>query len=278
CVAKASIATRRTSATSWRRTWPSGSCPSGGRSSPRCPRRAWASSTRRCCARSTPTASSWWWSSDLPLDLRPSMTTILAASVFERLGDDLWLLVPAFAFSLLAAALIGRVLCVRRSFAATLMSGTIGWVVGAVVALWIASDAHPATEGFARNLFLFSLLGTMAAAVWLEFLARPGIVMRAQTGLQSVPHPVRSLRRRGRRVQRYAEITRIAVRNGLGPSLGLGRKEAVEAAGTRPPVRRLRLALEECGGMFVKLGAGMSTGTDLLSAQAAARLRLPSGP
>ena len=77
----------------------------------------------------------------------PSMTTTLAASVFERLGDDLWLLVPAFAFALLAGALIGRVLGVRRSFAATLTSGTIGWVVGVVVSLWIASDAHPATEG-----------------------------------------------------------------------------------------------------------------------------------
>jgi ubiquinone biosynthesis protein len=202
------------------------------------------------------------------------MTTILAASVFERVGDDLWLLVPAFAFSLLAGALIGRVLGVRRSFAATLTSGTIGWVVGVVVALWIASDAHPATEGFARNLFLFSLLGTMAAAVWLEFLARPGIVMRAQTGLQSVPHPVRSLRRRGRRVQRYAEISRIAVRNGLGPSLGLGRKDDVDASAARPPVRRLRLALEECGGMFVKLGQVLSTRTDLISPQAAAELGL----
>jgi ubiquinone biosynthesis protein len=202
------------------------------------------------------------------------MTTILATSVFERLGDDLWLLVPAFAFALLAGALIGRVLGVRRSVAATAMSGTIGWVVGVVVSLWIASDAHPASEGFARNLFLFSLLGTMAAAVWLEFLARPGIVMRAQTGLQSVPHPVRSLRRRGRRVQRYAEITRIAVRNGLGPSLGLGRKDDVEASAARPPVRRLRLALEECGGMFVKLGQVLSTRTDLISPQAAAELGL----
>ena len=98
--------------------------------------------------------------------------------------------------------------------------------------------------------------------------------MRAQTGLQSVPHPVRSLRRRGRRMQRYAEITRIAVRNGLGPSLGLGRKDEVEAAGSRPPVRRLRLALEECGGMFVKLGQVLSTRTDLISPQAAAELGL----
>jgi len=202
------------------------------------------------------------------------MTSTLAASVFEGLGDDLWLLVPAFGFALLAAALIGRVLGVRRSFAATVLSGTLGWIVGGVVALWIASDAQPATEGFARNLFLFSLLGTMAAAVWLEFLARPGIVMRAQTGLQSVPHPVRSLRRRGRRVQRYAEITRIAVRNGLGPSLGLGRKDDVEVSSGRPPVRRLRLALEECGGMFVKLGQVLSTRTDLISPQAAAELSM----
>ena len=89
-----------------------------------------------------------------------------------------------------------------------------------------------------------------------------------------MPHPVRSLRRRGRRVQRYAEITRIAVRNGLGPSLGLGRKDDVEAAGARPPVRRLRLALEECGGMFVKLGQVLSTRTDLISPQAAAELGL----
>jgi ubiquinone biosynthesis protein len=200
--------------------------------------------------------------------------TTLAASVFERLGDELWLLLAAFAFALFAAALVGRVLGVRRSVAATLASGTIGWFVGAVVAVWIAADTHPASDGFARNLFLFTLLGTMAAAVWLEFLARPGIVMRAQTGLRSVPHPVRSVRRRGRRVQRYAEITRIAVRNGLGPSLGLGHKDEVEAAGVRPPVRRLRLALEECGGMFVKLGQVMSTRTDLISPQAAAELSL----
>ena len=200
------------------------------------------------------------------------MTTTLASSVFEQLGSELWLLVPAFAFALFASALIGRVLGVRRSFAATVVSGTAGWVIGVVVSLWIAADAHPASDGFARNLFLFSLLGAMAAAVWLEFLARPGIMVRAQSGLQSVPHPLRSLRRRGRRVQRYAEITRIAMRNGLGPSLGLGRKDDPEAAGARPPVRRLRLALEECGGMFVKLGQVLSTRTDLISPQAAAEL------
>ena len=202
------------------------------------------------------------------------MTTTLASSVFERLGSELWLLAPAFFFALLASALIGRVMGVRRSFAATVVSGTAGWVIGVVVSLWIAADAHPASDGFARNLFLFTLLGAMAAGVWLEFLARPGIMVRAQSGLQTVPHPVRSLRRRGRRVQRYAEISRIAMRNGLGPSLGLGRKDDPEARSARPPVRRLRLALEECGGMFVKLGQVLSTRTDLISPEAAAELGL----
>ena len=54
--------------------------------------------------------------------------------------------------------------------------GPSGWVIGVVGgAAGSRPSAHPASDGFARNLFLFSLLGAMAAAVWLEFLARPGI-------------------------------------------------------------------------------------------------------
>jgi len=195
---------------------------------------------------------------------------VFAESVFGRLGDDLWLLVPAFFFAMLGSALIGRVLGVRRSFGANVLSGLFGFALGVTVSLLVANERRTATEGFGRNLFLFTLFGAMAAGVWIEFLARPGAFARAQTGLQSIPHPIRSIRRRGRRVRRYAEITRIAVRNGLGPSLGLGPKD--EGHDRRPPVRRLRLALEECGGMFVKLGQILSTRTDLLSADAAREL------
>ncbi|MET0921180.1 MAG: AarF/ABC1/UbiB kinase family protein, partial [Acidimicrobiia bacterium] len=203
------------------------------------------------------------------------MTSTLAASVFERLGSDLWLLIPAFFFSFAAAALVGRVLGVRRSFLATLLTGLIGWLVGLLVALAVAGDHPDATENFARNLFLFALFGAMAAAVWLEFLARPGMIARAQTGMQSVPHPLRSVRLRSRQVRRSAEITRIAMRTGLAPSLGLGRSARTGDGGVRPPtVRRLRLALEECGGMFVKLGQVLSTRGDLISADAAAELSL----
>ena len=146
--------------------------------------------------------------------------TVLANTVFERLGDDLWLVVPAFLFAMLGSALIGRVLGVRRSFSANVLSGFFGFALGVAVSVLIANDKSDATADFGRNLFLFTLFGAMAAGVWIEFLARPGALARAQTGLQSVPHPIRSVQRRTRRVRRYAEITRIAARNGLGPSLG----------------------------------------------------------
>jgi ubiquinone biosynthesis protein len=178
-------------------------------------------------------------------------------------------------FAIFAGIFVGRVLGVRRSVGASVLSGIFGFAVGVVVSLLIADERTNSSEGFARNLFLFTLFGAMAAAVWIEFLARPGMMARAQTGLASVPHPMRSLRRRGRRMARYAEITRIAVRNGLGPSLGLGRGgDASENGARTPTVRRLRLSLEQCGGMFVKLGQIVSTRSDLLSPDAVKELSL----
>ena len=116
--------TRSTCATSSRRTSPSGSCPERWTFIAEVPKTSvgkFDKKVLRGAVRRRRAAR--WWSSDLPLDLPldppPTMTTTLAASVFERLGDDLWLLVPAFVFALLAGALIGRVLGVRRSFAAT---------------------------------------------------------------------------------------------------------------------------------------------------------------
>ena len=176
---------------------------------------------------------------------------------------------------MIAGIFVGRVLGVRRSVAASVLSGIFGFAVGVAVSLLIANERGNASEGFARNLFLFALFGAMAAAVWIEFLSRPGMMARAQTGLASVPHPVQSIRRRGRRITRYAEITRIAVRNGLGPSLGLGRRDETSEDGAKTPtIRRLRLSLEQCGGMFVKLGQIASTRSDLLSPDAIKELSL----
>ncbi len=121
------------------------------------------------------------------------------------------------------AWLVGRLLGVRRSWTTTVASGVLGWVGGVALSLAIASQRDPISKGFSRNVWLFSTLGVMSASVWIELLAKPGALARAQTGLTSIPHPIQAVRRRGRRVSRNAQITRIAIRNGLGPGLGLGR-------------------------------------------------------
>jgi ubiquinone biosynthesis protein len=186
------------------------------------------------------------------------------------LGWDLVLSLPVI---LGIAWLAGRLLGVSRSWTATVLAGVAGWLAALALSLAIASG-DPAAPGFTRNLWVFAVVFTMSASVWVELLARPGAFARAQRGLGSVPHPVRAVRRSGRRLSRYAQITGIAAKHGFGPVLGLGRPAGEELAGrpSTPAARRLRLALEECGGMFVKLGQLLSTRADLLPAGVIAEL------
>jgi ubiquinone biosynthesis protein len=195
---------------------------------------------------------------------------ILAAQSLRDLIDFTVLLsLPGV---LVIAWLVGRLLGVRRSWTTTLLSGLIGWVGGVALSLAIASQSKDMSEGFTRNVWLFSTLGVMSASVWIELLAKPGTLARAQHGLTSIPHPIQAVKRRGRRVSRYAQITRIAIRNGLGPSLGLGRHSEDGEARQVPFARRLRHSLEECGGMFVKMGQVASTRSDLVSPPVAEEL------
>jgi len=67
----------------------------------------------------------------------------------------------------------------------------------------------------------------------------------------------------GQRIRRYGQLARIAGRHGLAGFFGPGPAEP----GTPGQLaRRLRLALEEAGPIFIKLGQVLSTRTDLLSA------------
>ncbi|WP_432940715.1 ABC1 kinase family protein [Kribbella sp. CA-253562] len=88
---------------------------------------------------------------------------------------------------------------------------------------------------------------------------------------------VRDLRRdvggRISRTRRYLQILRIAVRRGLGPYLrGRRRPGREDAAGQADLARSLRLALDEAGVTFVKLGQVLSTRSDVIPASVAAEL------
>jgi ubiquinone biosynthesis protein len=103
------------------------------------------------------------------------------------------------------------------------------------------------------------VIATMLALVVLELLlARPS----RRRGLRPL-HPWRALRRGAGIALRGWQVTRILTRHGLAPALGL-RRGAVAARSPEELARRARTALEDAGGMFVKLGQLLATRPDLL--------------
>jgi ubiquinone biosynthesis protein len=185
------------------------------------------------------------------------------AAAVPSIGELLtgWRLVTSLLGVVAIAFVAGRLLGTRRSLGATLLSAVIGWTSGATLAIVLARNHEHGDAGFTRNLWLFTTFFTMSASVWLEMLAKPGALARAQRSL-AVPHPLRAMRRRAQRVRRYAQISRILARHGLGRLLGIADDTGSEDSD--PMAVRVRHALEECGGMFVKMGQILSTRSDLL--------------
>ncbi len=124
----------------------------------------------------------------------------------EDLGDVLlgWGFFTSLPAILAIAFLAARLLGVRRSWTTAVASGLAGWLAGTGLSLVIARSEDGA--GFTRNVWLFSTFFAMSASVWIELLAKPGALARAQTGILSVPRPLRALRRKSARLNRYVQI------------------------------------------------------------------------
>jgi ubiquinone biosynthesis protein len=185
------------------------------------------------------------------------------------MGDFLLTIGFVLLFAWVARGLVGaRELTWRRTLLAIFVGVTFGMTVA--ILLLVRDFAQPQEiEGgqiFALSL-PFALIGTMGAIVVLELLfARP----RARRG-PHLPHPFKALRRRAGIIRRGWRVTRIIARNGLAPLVGLRRGEV----STRSPeelARRVRVALEESGGVFIKLGQLLATRPDLLPPAAMAEL------
>src|SRR5262252_2229749 len=167
----------------------------------------------------------------------------------------------------------GRLLGIRMRWRRAVLAGFAGLVLGWVAAWSINGQRRgPQTLSWPGVLF-GALIATMLVAVMLELLARPGRLAAVEGRLRAgpVPHPIRSLRQRAGRTRRYLQVTRIAARHGLGTYLS-GRGPGADEPG--PLARNLRGALEEAGGMFVKLGQVLSTRADLLPPDVIAELSM----
>src|SRR2546430_280799 len=123
-----------------------------------------------------------------------------------------WRLLVTLPSILLLSVVAGRLLGVKRSVGASLLSGVVGWFAGALLTLVIANNDTNREAGFTRNLWLFTTFFTMSSAVWMELLAKPGALARAQSGLATVPRPLRALRRKSGGLSRYVQIPRIVAR------------------------------------------------------------------
>lgn len=178
-------------------------------------------------------------------------------------------------FAWVVRALLGtREVTWPRLILAVLAGTAAGATVAALLLIDITApiDAQLATfeerRGELYALALpFQVIATMLAVVVIELLlARPP----RRSGLRLV-RPLRALRRRVGIGLRGLAVVRILARHGLAPALGLRRGE-VAARDPGELARRARTALEDAGGMFVKLGQLLATRPDLLPPVALAEL------
>jgi ubiquinone biosynthesis protein len=141
----------------------------------------------------------------------------------------------------------------------TAAAGSIGWFgAGLVVVLAQRRTSNTATLSLVA---LACAVGfTMIAVVALDLVSR----RRLSATPGGIPHPIRNVRNRVARVRRYAQIVGIAARHGLRARRG--------EDPARLPARQVRLAFDEAGCMFVKLGQMLAGRPDVVGPALAGEL------
>jgi ubiquinone biosynthesis protein len=161
-------------------------------------------------------------------------------------------LVAALAWA--SRRLLGLSVGVLRAF----IAGLVGFAVAALLgqALRAAQPGHEVA-------FLSVALGVPLIVAMIFLVAAEALV---PTGTGPGPvEVVRGTRRAIARSRRYSQISRVAVRHGLGPYLRGRRLRRADAVSGRAALAvSLRRALEEGGVTFTKLGQLLSTRRDLL--------------
>ena len=157
-------------------------------------------------------------------------------------------------WSIVLSLVARRFLELRAGPLRLLLSGAVGVMVAGLTA-GRQVQASDRSLGFVLLFIGIGLLVAMGLLIILE-LVTP-VQLRAR-----IVSSVRAYRRWRQRTKRYSQITRIAVRHGLGAYLS-GRRNPTPQQRAEL-ARRLRQALDEAGGAFVKLGQILSTRRDLL--------------
>jgi len=160
-----------------------------------------------------------------------------------------------------------RLLGLRFSFLRTLIAGVLAFLIASPIITAISGSVVTKRTSVLPELWFVILGVTIALVVGMVFL----VVAEALVPSGSVPGPLyvlRGMRRRMGRARRYWQISRILVRRGLMPYVRGGRRsELATPEGRARLARSVRLAMEDGGVTFVKLGQVLSTRRDLLPAE-----------
>jgi ubiquinone biosynthesis protein len=210
---------------------------------------------------------------EAPLTIRALLASRVITPPLPECCQDMGvtvLSIPLFAFfTVLSVLIMGaglrRLLGMRLSPLRTVLAALIVVFSAAPIITAIAgssvSSKHP---GLLPGLWFVFLGVVIAMLVGMIFL----VIAEALVPSGSLPGPLYvldSTRRMSSRARRYSQITRILARHGLIPYLRGGRRsELATADGRARLARSLRLALEDGGVTFVKLGQVLSTRRDLL--------------
>jgi ubiquinone biosynthesis protein len=146
----------------------------------------------------------------------------------------------------------------------------IAGLLGFVAAVLLGRSLQAAQPGHAVAFVTVALGVPLVVAMLFIVLAE--VLVPSGT----LPQPLEMVlgtRKALARSRRYAQISRIAVRHGLGPYLRGRRGNGTDAVGGRAALAQsLRQALEEGGVTFTKLGQLLSTRSDLLPEEFTAEL------
>ena len=169
---------------------------------------------------------------------------------------------------LLFAFVVRRLIGVRLPPLRTLAAAIVAVLVfSPIVTAMIGGPGFPRKASALPALWFVILGAVIALLAGMVFL----VIAEALVPSGSVPGPVYVLRAaRGRmgRARRYGQISRILARRGLLPYPRGGRRsELATPEGRARLARSVRLAMEDGGVTFVKLGQVLSTRRDLLPAE-----------
>ena len=112
-----------------------------------------------------------------------------------------------------------RLLGIRRGWGTALLAGLLGWGLRRLLALGLA-DWDWGADGLVVHTLAIAIPATMAAAVTLDLLARPGLARAPASapGLVVAPAPAPGASAgRIAVLRRYRELSRLARREGFGP-------------------------------------------------------------